>query len=88
MKTKSLPVNTLIEGINQILSKNRESLTVDEVQMLEDIKLRMSESSSTQFIKTTLSHLLFRKLFDFFFEEKFNKWHQMLSDWAQENLEQ
>ncbi len=80
-KPKPLSVNAFIEGIDLILSKNRESLTVDESKMLEEVKGKLSsENSSNQFIKTALMNLICKKLFDLFLGDEFDKWKQVLED--------
>ncbi|MCU0470672.1 MAG: hypothetical protein MUF58_18955 [Arcicella sp.] len=84
-KTKPLSVNAFIEGIDLILSKNRESLTVDESKMLKEVKEKLlSQNSSNQFIKTALLNLICKKLFDLFLGDEFNEWKQMLENWFKE----
>ena len=86
MKNEKPPsVSFLITGINQILSKNRESMTVDELKMLEDVKTKLeSNNSPNQFIKSAAINFALRKFFDHFMGDEFDKWKLMLGEWIKE----
>jgi hypothetical protein len=71
MNNKLKPPNELLEGVNKFLSKNRDSLTIEEISLLTEVSKHFEEISEYEHTLSrseiiNLCVKIIARLFEFF----------------------